>query len=86
MEGGDLGVRVNRALKQKRRPTMAFRANRDAGRTGPNPGLTPIDDIHGNNPTVGIEPHHASGRMAGRDEEEDRAAKTKKEKRSKKSS
>jgi len=65
---------------------MAFRTNRDAGGAGPNPGLTPIDDIHGNNPTIGIEPDHTTGRIAGQDEEDDRSAKTKQDKRAKKSS
>jgi len=52
---------------------MAFRANRRSSGPGPNPGLTPIDDIHGASRTPQFEPDHTTGRLRSQDDDESAA-------------
>jgi len=47
---------------------MAFPNNRKSSGPGPNPGLTPIDDIHGRGTTQGHEPDTTTGRLPEQDE------------------
>jgi hypothetical protein len=48
---------------------MAFRTTRDTGSTGPNPGLTPVDDIHTGSPNTEVEPDPTTGRITRRSDE-----------------
>lgn len=54
---------------------MAFRRNRRAGKTGGNPGLTPIDDIHGEERVVDLDPDSDTGRLPSQDETDERGIK-----------
>jgi hypothetical protein len=63
---------------------MAFRANRRSSGPGPNPGLTPIDDIHGSGPTTEFEPSKTTGRLKSQDDS-DSAATDKRDRTKKKS-
>lgn len=53
---------------------MALKRNRRAGKTGGNPGLTPIDDINGENRVVDLDPDSDTGRLPVQDEESSRGA------------
>lgn len=65
---------------------MAFRRNRRSKGPGPNPGLTPIDDIHGSSSTTSaFEPDHTTGRLPAQDDSESGATR-KRERISKKTS
>jgi hypothetical protein len=49
---------------------MAFRRNRKSEAPGPNPGLTPIDDIHGGGSVLRkAEPDRTTGRLRAQDDE-----------------
>lgn len=63
---------------------MAFRANRRSSGPGPNPGLTPIDDIHGSGSTMDFEPSKTTGRVKSQDDD-DSAATEKRDRTTKKS-
>jgi hypothetical protein len=54
---------------------MAFKRNRRAGKTGGNPGLTPIDDIHGEERAVDLDPDSDTGRLPSQEETSERGAK-----------
>lgn len=53
---------------------MAFRANRRSSGPGPNPGLTPIDDIHSSPATMEFEPSKTTGRLKSQDDDDCTAA------------
>ena len=54
---------------------MAFRRNRRSEGAGPNPGLTPIDDIHGGGSILReSEPDRTTGRLPAQDNESSAAA------------
>jgi hypothetical protein len=63
---------------------MTFRAKRSSSGPGPNPGLTPIDDIHGSGPTTEFEPSKITGRLKSQDDD-DSAATEKRNRTTKKS-
>ena len=49
---------------------MPFRRNRKSASTGPNPGLTPIDDIHeGGSMLSEFEPDRTTGRLPAQDDD-----------------
>jgi hypothetical protein len=49
---------------------MPFRRNRKSASTGPNPGLTPIDDIHeGGSMLSEFETDRTTGRLLAQDDE-----------------
>jgi hypothetical protein len=49
---------------------MPFRRNRKSASTGPNPGLTPIDDIHeGGSMLSEFEPDRTTGLLPAQDDE-----------------
>jgi hypothetical protein len=52
---------------------MAFRANRRSSGPGPNPGLTPIDDIHSSPTTMEFEPSKTTGRLKSQDDDDSAA-------------
>jgi len=47
---------------------MASSRNRKTNNSGSNPGLTPIDDIHGAPTTREVEPDSTTGRLPAQDE------------------
>ena len=48
---------------------MAIRKTRESDNTGSNPGLTPIDDIHGSTSREKLDPDSTTGRLAQDDDE-----------------
>lgn len=54
---------------------MAFRRNRRTGKTGDNPGLTPIDDIQGHDQVVDLDRDSDTGRLRSQGEMSDRGTK-----------
>jgi hypothetical protein len=55
------------AVSNLRRARMAFR--RKSSGPGPNPGLTPIDDIHGGGEMQDHEPNTTTGRLPVQDKD-----------------
>ena len=55
---------------------MTFRKKRDTT-GGSQPGLTPIDDIHGNNSVTDLDPDSLTGRLPAQDDEDTDDAKKK---------
>jgi hypothetical protein len=54
---------------------MMLRRNRRAGKTGGNPGLTPIDDIQGEDRVVDLDPDSDTGRLPSQQEKGEWGAK-----------
>lgn len=52
---------------------MALR--RGAGKTGGNQGLTPIDDIHGEDPVINLDPDSDTGKLPSQEEADERGTK-----------
>jgi len=58
---------------------MTLRKYRDTT-GGSQPGLTPIDDIHGNNSATDLDPDSVTGRLPSQDDEDTDASQEKRKK------